>query len=232
MELSNVQSNGQLDNEWQSLLSEFKESDSYKQIQSVIDGDAAKGGVVYPPVECRFRAFELTPLASLRCVIIGQDPYHQEGQANGLAFSVNSGISLPPSLRNILSELQNDIQGQEIQAIKNAGDLSVWAKQGVLLLNTVLSVQASKPLSHSKIGWEALLPKVIDLINTKKTGVVFVLWGKHAQSFKSLIDQRKHFVIEGVHPSPLSANRGFFGSKPFSKINQLLTANGKSAILW
>jgi uracil-DNA glycosylase len=165
-------------------------------------------------------------------VIIGQDPYHQEGQANGLAFSVNRGIALPPSLRNMLNELRDEYPKKSIQAIEHGGDLTIWAKQGVLLLNSLLSVQASNPLSHKNIGWENLLPLVIRKINEQVDDVVFLLWGKQAQSFKSLIDIKKHVVIEGVHPSPLSAYRGFFGSKPFSTINELLMSRGKSPIEW
>ena len=232
MELSGAPKNGQFDNDWQLLLEIFWESPDYQRIRSKLSADLSQGIIVYPPESLRYRAFELTPLSSLRCVIIGQDPYHQEGQANGLAFSVNRGIALPPSLRNMLNELRDEYPNKSIQAIEHGGDLTVWAKQGVLLLNSLLSVQASNPLSHKNIGWENLLPLVIRKINEQVDDVVFLLWGKQAQSFKSLIDMNKHVVIEGVHPSPLSAYRGFFGSKPFSTINELLMSRGKSPIEW
>lgn len=232
MELSNAPKNGQFDNDWQLLLEIFWESPDYQRIRSKLSADLSQGIIVYPPESLRYRAFELTPLSSLRCVIIGQDPYHQEGQANGLAFSVNRGIALPPSLRNMLNELRDEYPKKSIQAIEHGGDLTIWAKQGVLLLNSLLSVQASNPLSHKNIGWENLLPLVIRKINEQVDDVVFLLWGKQAQSFKSLIDIKKHVVIEGVHPSPLSAYRGFFGSKPFSTINELLMSRGKSPIEW
>lgn len=232
MELSGSPKNGQFDNDWQLLLEIFWESPDYQRIRSKLSADLSQGIIVYPPESLRYRAFELTPLSSLRCVIIGQDPYHQEGQANGLAFSVNRGIALPPSLRNMLNELRDEYPNKSIQAIEHGGDLTIWAKQGVLLLNSLLSVQASNPLSHKNIGWESLLPLVIRKINEKVDDVVFLLWGKQAQSFKSLIDMNKHVVIEGVHPSPLSAYRGFFGSKPFSTINEILMSRGKSPIEW
>jgi uracil-DNA glycosylase len=168
----------------------------------------------------------------VKCVIIGQDPYHSEGQANGLAFSVNRGQKTPPSLTNILKELQSEYPNQTPAAIRSEGDLSNWAEQGVLLLNASLTVCESAPLSHQNCGWEPLIQQVIATINTQCSGVVFVLWGKSAQRYKSFIDANIHAVIEGVHPSPLSAHRGFFGSKPFSKINEFLENQGKSPIEW
>jgi len=174
----------------------------------------------------------LTPLGKVKCVIIGQDPYHGEGQANGLAFSVNKGMKLPPSLNNIFKELQSEYPNNMPAAIESEGDLSMWSEQGVLLLNAALTVSESAPLSHQNCGWEPLIQQVIATINSQCCGVVFVLWGKSAQRYKSFVDTEIHAVIEGVHPSPLSAHRGFFGSKPFSKINELLKNQGKSPIIW
>jgi uracil-DNA glycosylase len=217
---------------WKGLLDDYFLGPDFKRINDLIRADNAQGMVVYPSESLRFLAFELTPIDSLRCVILGQDPYHQQGQANGLAFSVNPGTAMPPSLRNILKELKSEYPNTPLQAIEKQGDLSMWATQGVLLLNTLLSVRSGQPLSHQNCGWESLIKQVILAINQKKDGVVFVLWGKSAQAYKSLINESKHSIIEGVHPSPLSAHRGFFGSKPFSKVNEYLTYLGKSTINW
>lgn len=169
---------------------------------------------VYPLKEDVFRAFELCDFDETKIVIIGQDPYHQKGQANGLAFSVNKEMKLPPSLRNIFKELESDL------GIKNTkGDLTNWAKQGILLLNTTLTVRDSEPMSHQKKGWEIFTSKWIEHLSENKEGLIFVLWGKHAQSLMSVIDSKKHLILKSVHPSPLSASRGFFGSRVFSKIN-------------
>lgn len=183
---------------------------------------------IYPPKELIFRALELTPFENIKVVILGQDPYHGEGEANGLAFSVNKGVKLPPSLRNIYEELKSDMGIK----IPNHGDLTSWAKQGVLLLNSVLTVEKDKPASHRNIGWEEYTDSIIKKISDKKENIVFILWGKYAQSKKDFIDERKHLVISSPHPSPFSANKGFFGSKPFSKTNTYLKSKGKKEIDW
>lgn len=172
---------------------------------------------IYPPSDQVFNAFKYCDLDQVRVVILGQDPYHQAGQAHGLSFSVNKGVKLPPSLRNIFKELEEDLK------IKNvSGDLTPWAKQGVLLLNTTLTVEDSKPMSHQKLGWEEFTSNIIKLVSEQNEKVIFVLWGNHAKQHLNLIDTHKHLVLMSAHPSPLSASRGFFGSRVFSKINEHL----------
>jgi len=182
----------------------------------------------FPSRENIFRALELTPINKAKVVILGQDPYHGEGQANGLAFSVNKGIKIPPSLKNIFKELKEDM-GCEIP---NHGDLTKWAKEGVLLLNSILTVEKDKPGSHRKIGWEEYTNSIIKEISEKREHIVFILWGKYAESKKELIDEKKHMIIISPHPSPFSARRGFFGSKPFSRTNKYLERNGIKPIDW
>lgn len=182
----------------------------------------------YPQKRDLFRALELTPLKKVKAVIIGQDPYHGENQANGLSFSVNKGVQLPPSLRNILKELHSDLDIK----IPTHGDLSHWSKQGVLLLNSVLTVQKGKPGSHRDIGWQEYTDKIITEISEKKQHVVFILWGKYAENKIPLINQDKHLIISSPHPSPFSASKGFFGSKPFSKCNNWLAEKGIEPIDW
>jgi uracil-DNA glycosylase len=181
---------------------------------------------IYPPAWDRFNAFKM-PFNDLKVVIIGQDPYHGKGQANGLAFSVNKGIPVPPSLQNIYKELESDL------GIKPPmhGDLSSWVNQGILLLNTSLSVEANKPASHKDIGWYPFIKGVIKLIN-KENNIVFILWGKHAQGFIDDIDQTRNTIIKSSHPSPYSADYGFFSSRPFSRCNSYLNSNGKQIIDW
>lgn len=172
---------------------------------------------ICPKKDQIFRALETTPLHTVRVVILGQDPYHGEGQANGLAFSVNKGVELPPSLKNIFKELKDDL------GIENTnGDLTKWAQQGVLLLNSVLTTEKDKPGAHFGRGWETYTDTLIRQISDEKSGVIFLLWGKKAQEKKSLIDQDRHIILEASHPSPLSANESFFGCKHFSKVNELL----------
>ncbi len=184
---------------------------------------------IYPAKENIFKMFEETSYDALKVVILGQDPYHGENQAMGLAFSVpKSQSKLPPSLKNIFKELNSDL-GVEIS---KHGDLTKWAKQGVLLMNTVLSVEEKKPNSHANKGYERLTDEIIKYINLKNDTVIYILWGNNARVKKALITNEKHFVIEGVHPSPLSAHRGFFGSKPFSEVNRLLELNNKVKIDW
>lgn len=183
--------------------------------------------VVYPKRDNIFRAFNLTPFDKVKVVIIGQDPYHGEGEANGLAFSLNDDVRITPSLRNIFKELESDLK------IKRENkDLSGWAKQGVLLLNAILTVEKDRPLSHKDLGWEKITDYIIKYISDYKEKVVFILWGNYAKEKKKLIDLNKHFIIESNHPSSLSASRGFFGSKPFSKTNDYLIKNNQSVIDW
>lgn len=183
---------------------------------------------VYPPPKFIFRAFELCPFEDVNVVILGQDPYHGTGQANGLSFAVNDGVTLPPSLRNIFQEIESDIGA----APNRSGDLSRWAKQGVLLLNATLTVRASSPGSHQNKGWEAFTDAVIHVLSEEREGLVFILWGNYARAKGAHIDRAKHCVIESPHPSPFSAHSGFFGSKPFSKTNLYLTNQGKTPIDW
>lgn len=183
---------------------------------------------VYPPPEQIFSAFNLTPLAEVKVVIVGQDPYHGPGQAHGLSFSVPTGVRFPPSLLNIFKELKEDVGGE----MPSSGDLTTWARQGVLLLNAVLSVEEGQANSHQGKGWELLTDRAIQAVSENCENVVFVLWGSFAQKKICLIDQQKHLILKGVHPSPLSSYRGFFGSKPFSKINMYLTETGQKVIDW
>jgi len=183
---------------------------------------------VLPPKEYLFRALELTPLENIKAVILGQDPYHGEGEANGLAFSVNKDIKIPPSLKNIYKELNSDL-GLEIPT---HGDLTSWAQEGVLLLNSILTVEKDKPASHRDIGWQQYTDSLISQISNEKEHVVFILWGKYAQSKIPLINQTKHLIIASTHPSPFSANKGFLGSKPFSKCNKWLKQKNIPQIEW
>lgn len=196
------------------------------EIQAQLN-QATQGCNVYPPQEQIFSAFDKTPLDQVRVVILGQDPYHEANQANGLAFSVNSGTKMPPSLRNIFKEIKADLGGE----LRTNTDLSDWAEQGVLLLNTSLTVIESQANSMAKL-LEPFTDSVIRLLNEQEQPIVFVLWGNNARKKKSIIDMSRHYVIESAHPSPLSANRGFFGSKPFSKTNQILKQLGENEICW
>lgn len=189
--------------------------------------DEYEKNLVYPPKSELFAAFNKTPFNKVKVVILGQDPYHGVNQAHGLSFSVRSK-KYPPSLRNIFKELKNDL-GVDIPT---SGDLSKWAEEGVLLLNTTLSVSANKPLSHQKKGWEKFTDVAISTLSNKREGIIFLLWGGHAQSKENLIDTQKHVVLKAPHPSPLSAYRGFIGCKHFSKTNKLLISKGKSPIDW
>lgn len=185
--------------------------------------------VIYPPREDVFNAFKMTPLEKVRVVILGQDPYHGPNQAHGLCFSVQPGVAPPPSLVNIFKELQQDIAGFHYP---DHGCLTHWAEQGVLLLNTVLTVQQGQAHSHAKIGWEEFTDKVIEQLNQHCEGLVFLLWGSHAQKKGSIVDRSRHCVMTAPHPSPLSAHRGFFGCKHFSRTNAYLQEQGKSPIDW
>lgn len=213
--------------DWQELLKYEFEKDYYKELKLKLD-EEYKTKEIFPVEEELFSAFNLTQYKDVKVLILGQDPYHNNDQAHGLAFSVKEGIKIPPSLRNIYKELNADL-GIEIP---NTGYLINWAKEGIMLLNTTLTVRAHTPMSHSKIGWEIFTDRVIELIDEKDEPVVFILWGNHAKSKKKLIKNEKHLIIESVHPSPLSASRGFFGTKPFSKTNEFLRENGLQAPSW
>lgn len=184
--------------------------------------------VIYPPAKQIFNAFDSCPFDETKVVIIGQDPYHGAGQANGLCFSVNDGVKPPPSLVNIFKEIKQDLG----KPIPESGNLERWAKQGVLLLNATLTVRASSPASHQKKGWEEFTDEVIKIISAQKQNIVFILWGAYAQKKGEVIDRSKHFAISSPHPSPFSADKGFFGSKPFSKTNQYLKSKGLMEIEW
>jgi len=211
--------------DWKKILNDEFNKPYFKSLQSFLT-EERKIATVYPPEKKVFEAFELTPFDKLKVVILGQDPYHGENQAHGLCFSVPEGMPQPPSLVNIFKEIQTDINIQRPQS----GNLERWAEQGIFLLNTTLTVQAGKPLSHKNKGWETFTDEVIKKISREKTGVIFLLWGKHAQSKESLIDSGKHYILKAAHPSPLSAYNGFFGCKHFSKTNQILLESGKKEI--
>ena len=212
---------------WMAARADEFEKPYWKSLQEFVAAERA-AHEIYPPADEVFTALELTPLAEVRVVILGQDPYHGEGQAHGLSFSVKPGVRVPASLRNMFTELKDDLG---VPSAKT-GYLVPWARQGVLMLNTVLTVRAGEANSHRNRGWEQFTDAVIKAVNAKEDPVVFVLWGAHAQKKISLIDTAKHAVIQSAHPSPLSAKNGFFGSKPFSKINATLAARGKPEVAW
>lgn len=210
---------------WKSFINFETKKPYFKKIKDHLISDNAEGKIVLPEPKNFFRAFDLCELNKVKVVIIGQDPYHTPGVPNGLAFSVNKNQKLPPSLINIFREIESDL------GVKNyIGDLSAWSRQGVLLLNTCLSVCAGLPASHSNIGWENFTNAAIEEIQ-KKENIIFLLWGKHAQQKKAFI-QEDNFILEAAHPSPLSANNGFFGCNHFSKTNNLLTSLGSDPIDW
>lgn len=212
---------------WNEILAEEMQKDYYQELQAFIQKRKAEVRV-FPEEKNVFNALELTPFESVKVVILGQDPYHGFGQAHGLSFSVQKGIPLPPSLKNIYKELQEDIGGD----LPTEGDLTHWAKQGVLLLNTVLTVEEGNANSHKGMGWERLTNRLIESLNELKHPVIFILWGKPAQDKEKLITNPNHVILKAPHPSPLSAYRGFFGSKPFSKVNDILIQHGQTPIRW
>ena len=214
-------------NTWSALLQREIGSERHTELQQFIAHERLVS-TVFPPAQDVYAALELTSFESTKVVVLGQDPYHGLGQAHGLSFSVRGNTPIPPSLRNIFQELFTDVA---IQREQN-GDLTGWARQGVLLLNTTLTVREGEPGSHKNRGWEHITDTVMSALNEKPTRVVFVLWGAHARNKKTLITQAHHVVIESAHPSPLSAHRGFFGSKPFSQINSALEEAGLSPIKW
>lgn len=213
--------------DWNEVLAPLFADEKYQKIRRFLI-DEYNTHTVYPDMYDLYNCFRFTPFEKLRVVLLGQDPYHNVGQAHGLCFSVKDGVAKPPSLENIFKELKSDI-GCELP---RSGDLTKWAKEGVLLMNTSLSVRAHQANSHSKCGWAWFTDSVIKLISERKENVVFILWGGNARSKKPLIDGKKHLILESVHPSPLSAYNGFFGCKHFSKTNEYLTANGLPPIDW
>ncbi|MFT6507439.1 uracil-DNA glycosylase [Colwellia polaris] len=220
--------------QWQKIIAHEQQQDYFKKLTSEVNKQRSSGEVVFPLEEDVFSAFSSVDLSDVKVVILGQDPYHGlgkngESQAHGLAFSVRKGIKVPPSLVNIYKELTQDIPGFKTP---EHGYLVEWAAQGVLMLNTVLTVKQGQAHSHAKLGWETFTDKIITELNKHNAGCVFLLWGSHAQKKGKNIDQEKHYVLNGPHPSPLSAYRGFFGCQHFSKANLWLTAQNKSMINW
>ena len=212
---------------WYELLKEEFNKPYFKELQEFLT-EEYNARTIYPAAENIFNALNYCKFEDVKVVIIGQDPYHQPGQAHGLSFSVQDGVALPPSLKNIFKEIEDDLGITPI----NSGNLIRWAKQGVLLLNTVLTVRHDQPNSHKGKGWENFTTKVIELVNSKSSPVVFLLWGANAKAFEPLIDKTKHYVLKAAHPSPLSAYNGFFGCKHFSKTNEILEKNNLKAIDW
>ena len=217
-----------IEDSWKEVLKEEFTKDYFLQIVTFIKTEKAGGKIIYPPGPLIFNAFEKTPFNKVKVVLLGQDPYHNPGQAHGLSFSVPDGVPKPPSLVNIFKELQQDLG---IAPPLN-GNLEKWARQGVLLLNASLSVRKNEPSSHSKIGWIEFTDAVIKKISDEKKGVVFLLWGRFAQDKQSLVDETKHHVLKAAHPSPFSADKGFFGCRHFSKTNEFLVRDGLAPIDW
>lgn len=218
----------QIEPSWKEVLKDEFKKDYFFHLVTFLKAEKETGKIIYPKGSHFFKAFEKTPFDMVKVVILGQDPYHNPGQAHGLSFSVPDGVRKPPSLQNIFKELETDL------GIKppESGNLEKWAERGVLLLNASLSVRQNEPGSHSRSGWLTLTDQVIKKISDKKQGVVFLLWGKFAHEKQVLIDETKHFVLKAAHPSPLSAFNGFFGCRHFSKTNELLTQNGYAPIDW
>ncbi len=213
---------------WKQILNDEFQQPYFAAIKQFLLKEKEQGFTIYPPGPLIFNAFNLTPFDQLKAVIIGQDPYHGKGQAHGLCFSVPDGVPPPPSLQNIFKELHADLA----LPIPKSGNLTGWAQQGVMLLNALLTVRANQPASHHNIGWERFTDAVIRKISKEKTGLVFLLWGKFAQEKQSLIDLSKHHVLKAAHPSPYSANNGFFGCRHFSRTNELLESHGITPVDW
>ena len=214
-------------NDWDEKLKLVWESEGFNKFMGIVNNEY-KTKTIYPPKNFVFNALKLTSYANTKVVIVGQDPYHGEGEAHGLSFSVQEGVKIPPSLQNIYKELNDDLG----IPIANTGDLTKWAREGVLLLNAVLTVVKDTPASHRKLGWERLTDYIIKVLNQKKEPVVFILWGNFAKEKANLITNPKHLIITSPHPSPFSARYGFFGSKPFSKTNNYLKEHGIEEIDW
>jgi uracil-DNA glycosylase len=217
-----------IDDSWKKALKDEFSKDYFGQIVGHLRIEKAAGHTIYPPGGLIFNAFNLTPFDKVKVVLLGQDPYHGKGQAHGLCFSVQDGIKPPPSLVNIYKEINKDIG----LPIPTHGNLSKWAEQGILMLNASLTVRAGEPMSHAKIGWADFTDAVIRKVSDQKKGVVFLLWGKFAQAKQELIDETKHQVLKAAHPSPYSADAGFFGCRHFSKTNEYLMKEGQDPIDW
>lgn len=218
----------QIAESWKTRLADEFARPYFYQIVLHLKTERAAGKIIYPPGSLIFNAFNLTPFDAVKVVIIGQDPYHGPGQAMGLSFSVPRGVSSPPSLINIFKELKQDIG----VSIPSHGDLTSWAQQGVLLLNASLTVRANEPNSHAHIGWHQFTDAVIRILSEQKENLVFLLWGRFAQDKQALIDGLKHHILKAAHPSPFSADKGFFGCRHFSKTNEYLVRNGKDPVDW
>jgi uracil-DNA glycosylase len=217
-----------IEESWKKVLREEFDKEYFGKLTEFVKSEY-QTATIYPPAKFIFRAFELTPFDRVKVVIIGQDPYHGRGQANGLCFAVNKGVRLPPSVQNIYKEITTDLGHPPAHP---DGDLEEWAKQGVLLLNATLTVSEKNPGSHQKRGWEEFTDAVIKKLSEEKDHLVFILWGAYAQKKGAVIDDQKHLVIKSAHPSPFSAYNGFFGSQPFSKCNNYLLLNGEEPINW
>ncbi|MDD3187428.1 MAG: uracil-DNA glycosylase [Bacilli bacterium] len=213
-------------NNWDKILEEEYHKEYFLELINKVNNEY-RNKIIFPEYKNIFNAFKLTPYEVVKVVIIGQDPYHGEKEAHGLSFSVLEGVARPPSLNNIFKELYSDLGIK-----KESNDLTNWAKEGVMLLNSILTVEKDKPLSHKDFGWTYFTDSVIKKINEKTEPVIFILWGNYARSKKELITNKIHYIIESAHPSPLSASRGFLGSKPFSKTNKILKELGKKEINW
>ena len=214
--------------DWSQQLDFIFKQDYYQQLLEFLEYESEHNKTIYPPQDQIFNAFDLSSFENTKVIILGQDPYHNEGQAHGLSFSVPKGVSIPPSLRNIYQELLSDLDITPSQS----GNLTHWASQGVLLLNSVLTVEKNSPGSHAKSGWVDFTDTVIDILNEKKQNLVFLLWGAYAQKKAELIDQNKHLVLTAAHPSPFSAHKGFFGCKHFSQTNDYLKMHNQQTIDW
>jgi uracil-DNA glycosylase len=223
-----TEKSGQLHSSWQTHIGDELEKPYMQSLRTFLQQEKAAGKTIFPPGPLIFNAFNHTPFDQVRVVIIGQDPYHGPGQAHGLSFSVPPGVALPPSLMNIFKEIQSDLGIR----MSGSGDLTAWADQGVLLLNATLTVQLATAGSHQNRGWEQFTDAAIAALNQHREGLVFVLWGSYAQKKGAMIDPNKHLVLKSVHPSPLSAHRGFFGNHQFSNINQYLSSKGQAPINW
>lgn len=220
--------NVQIEETWKEALSHAFRQPYFKAIKAFLKTEKANGHVIYPPGKQIFNAFNTTPFHQVKVVILGQDPYHGPGQAHGLSFSVPDGVKPPPSLQNIFKEIQTDLN----ITCSGTGNLTPWAQQGVFLLNAMLTVRAKSPASHQKIGWQDFTNEVIRTLSQQREHLVFLLWGRFAQSKAELIDTEHHLVLTAAHPSPYSANNGFFGCRHFSKTNQYLTNHGQKPIDW
>jgi len=215
-------------NSWKPKLESEFNKEYMSQLRAFLTKEYSNGKEIYPAKAQYFNSLNLTPFEKVKVIIVGQDPYHGPGQAHGLSFSVQKGVRFPPSLQNIFKELKTDLG----ISIPSSGDLTPWAQQGVLLLNSVLTVESGKAAAHQGKGWEIFTDKMIELLNQDRQHLAFILWGKYAQKKAAFVDRKRHFVLESHHPSPLSAHQGFFGTRPFSKVNTYLRSVGEVPINW